>query len=110
MTGVTTDFFSELGRRGHDPSLEKVTGTIRFDLLDGEKADHYFVALKNGDIAVSHANLEADCVLRTDKAVFDGFASGETNAFVAMLRGEVAFQGDAGLLVFFQRLFPTRSN
>jgi hypothetical protein len=27
-----------------------------------------------------------------------------------MLRSELAFQGDAGLLVCFQRLFPLQSN
>jgi len=114
MTGVTTgataDFFSELGRRGHDPRLEKVTGTMRFDLQDGEKTDHYLVAVKNGDIAVSDEILDADVVFRADSAMFDEITSGETNAFVALLRGEIAFEGDAGMLVFLQRLLPGRSN
>lgn len=110
MTGATADFFSELGRRGHEPRLENITATMRFDLLDGEKTDHYFVDIKNGDIAISDANLDADCVLRADRVLFDDITSGVTNALVAMLRSELAFQGDAGLLVCFQRLFPLRSN
>ena len=51
-------------------------------------------------------NARADCVLRTDKALFDGIARGEVNAMAAILRGELAFEGDVQLLVLFQRLFP----
>ena len=32
MADATTEFFDELSERGHEPLLEKVTGTVRFDL------------------------------------------------------------------------------
>ena len=35
MTDATTEFFQELAERGHEPALEKATGTLRFDLSDG---------------------------------------------------------------------------
>jgi putative sterol carrier protein len=107
---ATATFFNDLGRRGHEPLLEKVTGTLRFDLAQGERIEHCFVAVSKGDIVVSDENAEADIVVRTDRSVFDGIASGETNAMAATLRGALAFQGDPQLFVRFQRLFPGPPN
>src|SRR5829696_8605354 len=105
MTDATTEFFSALGQRGHEPLLERVTGTLRFDLAEGERTDHHFVTISKGDIAVSDANTEADCVVRTDRALFAGIVSGEQNAMAAALRGALDFRGNAALLLSFQRLF-----
>jgi putative sterol carrier protein len=110
MTDATTQFFDALGRRGHEPLLEKVTGTLRFDLVRGARTDHRFVAVNKGDVVVSDENAEADFVMRADRAMFDGIASGETNAMAATLRGALAFQGDPQLFVRFQRLFPGPPN
>ena len=49
----------------------------------------------------------ADCVVRGDKALFDGIAGGEVNAMAALLRGALTFQGDPELLVRLQRVFPS---
>jgi hypothetical protein len=106
MTDATTEFFDDLGRRGHEPLLERVSGTLRFDLVRGERTDHRFVAVTKGDVVVSDEYAEADFVVRADRAVFDGIAKGETNAMAATLRGALAFQGDPQLFVRFQRLFP----
>jgi putative sterol carrier protein len=106
MKDPTTAFFDELGRRGHEPLVEKVSGTLRFDLVRGERIDHFFVTMKKGDIAISNQDAEADCVIRTEGSVFDGIVSGEVNAMAAMLRGTLAYEGDPQLLLLFQRLFP----
>ena len=37
MADATTEFFDALAERGHEPLLEKTTGTVRFDLRDGKK-------------------------------------------------------------------------
>ena len=110
MTDATMEFFDELGRRGHEPLLEKVTATVRFDLVQGERTDHYLVAVKKGDVAVAHENAEADCVIRADRALFDDIAGGEENAMAAALRGALGFQGDPHVLLSFQRLFPGPSS
>lgn len=110
MTDATTEFFSALGERGHEPLLEKVTGTLRFDLVQGERTDHRFVTIRKGDVAVSDANTEADCVVRADKSLFDCMVSGEQNAMAAALRGTLVFRGNAALLLSFQRLFSGPSN
>jgi putative sterol carrier protein len=106
MTDATTEFFEKLARRGHEPLLKKVTGTMRFDLAEGTRTDHYVVAVKHGAVALSEQNVEADCVVRADRSLFDGIASGEENLMAAMLRGALTFQGNAHLLLAFQRLFP----
>jgi len=106
MADSTAEFFDELGRRGHEPLLEKATGTVRFDLDAGKQTERWFVTVSKGDLAVSRKNVRADCVVSTDRALFDGVASGKTNAMAALLRGAMAVEGDVRLLVAFQRLFP----
>jgi len=106
MTDGTTEFFEKLDRRRHEPLLKKVTGTMRFDLAQGTRTDHYFVAVKRGAVALSDENVEADCVVRAERTLFDAITSGEENLMAAMLRGALTFQGNAHLLLAFQRLFP----
>jgi putative sterol carrier protein len=105
MTDATASFFDELGRRKHEPLLAQVTGTVRFDLKKGNRTEHFFVAIKKGDLSVTSANDQADCVVHADRAMFDGFATGESNAMTAFLRREITFDGDPQLLVLFQRIF-----
>src|SRR5512132_2238700 len=106
MTDPTTLFFEELEARGHEPLLQKVTATFRFDLANGKRTTRWLVAVNKGDMAVSHKNMKADCIVRADKTLFDGIASGEVNPVAAVLRGSMGLEGDRELLVLFQRLFP----
>ena len=107
MTNATTEFFQELAARGHEPALAKATGTLRFDLRDGgARAERWLITISKGDVAVSHKNAKADCVVRVDRTLFDGIASGEANAMAAFLRGAIEVEGDRGLLLAFQRAFP----
>jgi putative sterol carrier protein len=102
-------FFDELGSRGHEPLLGKATGSARFDVVDGKRTERWLLTIDKGDIGVSRKNAAADCVLRSNKATFDGVVAGELNVLAAVLRGAVAVQGDPKLLVLLQRLFPRPS-
>ena len=62
--------------------------------------------IDRGDLAVSHRNAKADCVIRAEKALFDRIATGEENAVAAVLRGAIDIEGNRQLLVIFQRVFP----
>lgn len=103
---ATATFFDTLNRRGHDPLLEKVNGTIRFDLARNGGEDHVYLTVRNGDIAVSDGSDGADFVVRANRDVFNGIASGERNAMASVLRGSLAFEGDPQLFLRFQRLLP----
>jgi putative sterol carrier protein len=106
MSDGTADFFHELSRRGYEPLLEKARGTIRFELVDGAQTDRWLVTLDKGEVSVSRKNVAADCVVRTDKTLFDGMARGEVNGMAAYLRGELTAEGDPELLVLIQRVLP----
>ena len=106
MTDATTEFFEDLDARGHEPLLEKATGTLRIDLSNGKRRAHWLVTVKKGDVTVSHANAKADCVIRMDQALFEQIVTGRENATAALLRGLVTVEGKPQLLVLFQRLFP----
>jgi putative sterol carrier protein len=107
MKDATTEFFSALEARRHEPLLEKARGTIRFDLKNGKQTTRWLIEIENGDVSISHRNGKADCVVRAKKSLFDGIAGGQQNAAAAVLRGEVGIEGDRGLLVRFQKLFPS---
>ena len=89
MIDSTAEFFQELGRRGHEPLLEKATGIVRFDL-----------------VSVSRKNAGADCIVRAERTLFDAMATGDVNGMAAYLRGELTLEGDPELLVLVQRVFP----
>ena len=105
----TADFFADLGGREHEPLLAKVTGTARFDVVDGRRTERWLVTIDEGEIGVSRGNAASDSVVRADKASFDRVVAGELNFMAAVLRGAVAVQGDPRLLVLLQRLFPRPS-
>ena len=105
MSDPTEEFFAELGSRGHEPMLRKATGTLRFDLVDGTNESSWLVAVKKGDVSVSQAKGKADCVVTTDRPLFNAIVRGERNAMAAILRGEIGVAGDPELLVLFQRVF-----
>jgi putative sterol carrier protein len=103
---ATTEFFHELETRGHEPLLEKAKGTLRFDLANGKQKARWLVAIDKGEIAVSHRNASADCVIRADRKLFDRITTGRENLVAAVLRGAMHVEGDRELIAFFQRLFP----
>src|SRR5262245_60719316 len=104
MSDTTTQFFEQLGKRGHEPLLDHATGTIRFDIRNGKRTERWFVSVQKGDIAVSHGNGAADAVVTADSELFESLATGKENAMAAMLRGAMVAEGRVQLLAQFQRL------
>jgi putative sterol carrier protein len=105
-TDAVGEFFHGLAERGREPLLQNVSGTLRFDLVDGERVEHWYLTVKNGDVAVSQKDAEADAIVRTAKVLFDGMTAGRVNAMAAALRGTLVPHGNLALVVSFQRLFP----
>jgi len=102
----TAAFFTDLAARRHEPLLERASGSIRFDLTNGRKVEHWFVRLKKGDVAVTNKDGKADAIVRVEKSFFDRLAGGRENAMAATLRGVMAVKGDLALVILFQRIFP----
>jgi hypothetical protein len=103
---ATSAFFADLAGRGHEPLLASSTGTLRFDLVSGRRVEHWFVSVKKGDLAVSNKESRADATVRLDRTLFDRMVTGRANAMAATLRGVLVPEGDLGLVILFQRLFP----
>ena len=101
----TGRFFERLAELGHQPLLRKVTGTTRFEVVDGRRTRRWLVSVAKGDLAVAAGGGDADCVVRADRKDFDRVVTGRMNFVAAVLRGDLAVDGDWRLLVAMQRLF-----
>ncbi|MGH9866686.1 MAG: SCP2 sterol-binding domain-containing protein [Candidatus Polarisedimenticolia bacterium] len=106
MTDATAEFFNQIDKRGQVPFLRNVSGTLRFDIEDGDHVNPWYVSVRKGDVEVSHKDADADVLVCVDKATFEGIACGEINAMAAALRGVIRPAGDLGLLLAFARFFP----
>jgi putative sterol carrier protein len=107
---ATDQFFDTLKRRGHEPLLERATGTVRFDIHSGRDVRHWLVGIEHGETSVSRRNGRADTVMQTDTGLFDRIVTGEANAMASILRGLVGVEGDQQLAVLIQRLFTREAS
>lgn len=90
--------------------LDKVTGTARFDVVDGGRTEHWLLAIDKGAVTVSRRKARADAVFHASRETFDSLATGEQNVMAAVMREELVVDGDPRLLVRLQRLFPRPQN
>ena len=81
------EFFRELGSRGHDPLLDRLEGTGRFEVCEGGRMEQWLVSVKGGYVAVSRGGGDADWVMRAEREAFSRIISGETSALAAFVRG-----------------------
>lgn len=106
MSDVIAQFFDRLTQLEHHPTLGGTNGSLRFDLDRDGRVEHWRVVLQRGTMTVSQAAGPADCVVRTQAALFEDLALGRANTMAAALRGQILLEGNPALLVRFQRLFP----
>jgi len=106
MTNPTEAFFDELGRRGYDPLVGRVSGAMRFEVTQRGKTDVRQLRIDRGHLSLSHDKGEPDCVIRAERSVFDSIIGGKANAMAALLRGALSAKGDAQMMVVFRRLLP----
>lgn len=100
----TSMFFERLEECGAESRAGRVRGTVRVEVEDGER---WCVTFDRGALGVSRDVLDAECVVRTDRATLDGMVEGRVNATAALLRGLVQAEGDVELLIYLQRFFPS---
>jgi putative sterol carrier protein len=107
MSDPSRDFLNRINEQGFDARLGRVRGTLRLDVDDGGRVEHWLLTLDRGAIQAARAgDAAADCVLRLDRATLDGVISGDVNPTAAILRGAITATGNIDLLLYLQRLFP----
>jgi putative sterol carrier protein len=106
MATSTDAFFDRLAQGQSVAVLGSARGSIRFDLRDGRKVEHWRVELGRDGTTVSRSDAPADCVVQLEHTVFDDLTAGRQSPMPALLKGLVGIEGDPELLVRFQRVFP----
>lgn len=101
-----SQFFADLAAPGHLATFEGDSATLRFDVHDGGQIQHWYVAVTNGDVAVSRQNKAADAVIHVERPTFEAIVTGRMNAQAALLRGVLTCEGSMAALMMFQRCLP----
>jgi hypothetical protein len=109
MSDPVDDFFTGLSKRGYEPLLQHVIGSIRFDLENGDETDHWWVGLDRGKVTVLHEDRVAKSVSRQDRSTLIDAILGRRNPMTTFLQGDAGYSGEGEPLVIFSRLFPDRS-
>ncbi|MET8910672.1 SCP2 sterol-binding domain-containing protein [Micromonospora sp. NPDC004551] len=92
---------------GPHPDLpETTTGTMRLDLREGARTEHWYLTICHQEVRVDRLAEDADLVVRADREVFDRIAAGRLNPAAALLRNDLTAQGNLRLLLTLRRLFP----
>jgi hypothetical protein len=106
VTDPIAAVLDEVAARGHEPLLENVTATVRIDVTEGGRTKRWHLTVNRGDVQVSRKSAAADLVMRCERPLAERLFTGKANAMSAVLRGELAVEGSAELLVLVQRLLP----
>jgi putative sterol carrier protein len=90
------------------PLLANTSGTLLFEIRDNNETVWALVTVDKSRVGVEEipGSRDADATIRADRALIDAIAAGRANAMAAVLRGEMRVEGDAELLMDFQRIFP----
>jgi len=107
-------FFTEVKGREYEPTLRRISGTVRYELTNGNGkgspsgngADTWMISIDTGDLSVAPRTGKADTIVRTDRKLFERIVTGRAAAMSSMLRGLVFIEGDPELAVLSSRLFP----
>lgn len=103
----TDAFLTDLARRGQEPLVANMTGSIRIELRNGRRTEGWTLVINKGQVTVSDAG-DARCHLSTDREMFNRLVTGQSNALASMLRGAVTVRGDLEQLTVLQRLLAAR--
>jgi hypothetical protein len=109
MSDPIEDFFGGLAKRGYEPLLQHVIGSIRFDLENGDETDHWWVGMDRGKVTVLHEDRVAKSIARQERSTLVDAILGRRNPMTTFLRGDSGYSGEGEPLVIFARLFPDRS-
>ncbi|MEV4119865.1 SCP2 sterol-binding domain-containing protein [Micromonospora sp. NPDC049645] len=104
--GVTAEQYLRHLDTGRRPDLpETIAGTLRLDVRRDGSTDHWYLTIADQRVQVARSADDADLVVRADRSVFDRMVNGELHPGAALLRNELALQGNMRLLMLLRRIF-----
>lgn len=81
-------------------NADPLGGSLKFAFNGGEG-----VVVIDSQNEVSNDNVDSDCTINIDLAVFEAILSGEENAIGAFMGGKMQVEGDMSLAMKLQSLF-----
>jgi hypothetical protein len=106
MARLDPGLLDALARQSREEPLAALNGLVRFDVVDGESVERWYLDCRKGIVTVALEGGKPDCVMTGDRATFEAVLSGTTNPMPALLRGRLTIEGDFFLLLGMRRLFP----
>jgi len=100
------DFFAGLTAPGHLATFEGQSATLRFDVTEGGKTEHWRIVVDDGRVEASQSAEAADAVIMVSRPHFAAMVTGRLNAQAAILRGLLSCSGSMAALMMFQRCLP----
>jgi len=106
MAKLDPGLLDALARRSREQPVAALNGLVRFDVVDGETIEHWYLHCRKGVVTVALEGGEPDCVMSGDLATFTAVLSGTTSPMPALLRGLLQIEGNFFLLLGLRQFFP----
>ncbi|MFF5173213.1 SCP2 sterol-binding domain-containing protein [Micromonospora sp. NPDC000089] len=106
MAMSAAQFLEQLDRGPHRDLPENTAGTIRLDLRDGPRTDHWYLTIGDQRVRVTRSADDAELIVRGDREVFDRLAGGRRRLVESLLRNDLTVHGNIRLFMSLRRLFP----
>lgn len=100
-------FFEELAQRGHEPLLQRLESTGRFEVTEDGHTEYWLVAVRGGYVTVSRGDDRADWVIRAERGALERVIHGDAGSLAALVRGtlEVDMREESSRFALLTRLF-----
>ncbi|MFI2710164.1 SCP2 sterol-binding domain-containing protein [Micromonospora sp. NPDC018662] len=107
MSEAIERFFASLPARAPAVLRSPIGGTLRIDLTDGNRTEHWYVTLAPGSARVSRREERApDAVLTVGTHLFERLVTGREAGLAVVLRNEATFGGHVVLFLALRRFLP----
>ncbi|WP_341717825.1 SCP2 sterol-binding domain-containing protein [Micromonospora sp. FIMYZ51] len=106
MSEATQQFFAALPARAPEVLRTPISGTLRIDLSDGQRTEHWLVRMRPGTAEVEQGSDAADAIWYCGLDLFDRLVTGRAQALAALFRNESTYTGNVVLFLAFRRFFP----
>ncbi|WP_343444840.1 SCP2 sterol-binding domain-containing protein [Micromonospora schwarzwaldensis] len=107
MSEAIERFFASLPARAPVVLRSPIGGTLRIDLTDGNRTEHWYVTLAPGSARVRREeDRPPDAVLTVGTQLFEELVTGREAGLAAVLRNEATFGGHVVLFLALRRFLP----